>query len=79
MNKKHTAPHEMTNDEFLEEIKQECENNEEFREEIKEITRIFIRAILIIRAIVKGYPNFENSEDIKNEIKSTINENQKHN
>lgn len=69
MTKKDTAPHEMTNAEFLEKIKQECENNEEFREEIKEITRIFIRAIVIIRAIVKGYPNFENREDFENEIK----------
>lgn len=71
MNKKYTEHNEMTEEEFLEEIKQECENNEEFREEIKEITRIFIRAIVIIRAIV--------SEEFKNEIESTINENQKHN
>lgn len=73
MNKKYTEPNEMTNDEFLEEIKQECENNEEFREEINEITGIFIRAIK------KGYPNFENGEEFRNEIKPTINENQKHN
>lgn len=63
MNKKNTEHHEMTNDEFLEIIKQECENDEEFKEEIKEITRIFIRAI------AKGYPNFENREDFENEIK----------
>jgi hypothetical protein len=63
----------MTNDEFLEEIKQECENNEEFREEINEITGIFIRAI------AKGYLNFEDNEENENEIKTIINENQKHN
>ena len=53
MNKKHTAPHEMTNAEFLEKIKQECENNEELREEVSEITGIFLRAII----------NYLNSED----------------
>ena len=37
--------------------------DEEFKEEIKEITGIFIRAI------AKGYPNFENREDFENEIK----------
>ena len=63
MNKKHTAPHEMTNAEFLEQIKQECENDEEFKEEINEIAGIFIRAI------AKGYPNFENRDDFENEIK----------
>lgn len=46
MNKKHTASHEMTNAEFLEKIKQECENNEELREEVSEITGIFLRAII---------------------------------
>lgn len=53
----------MTNAEFLEKIKQECENDEEFKEEIKEITGIFIRAI------AKGYPNFENKDELENEIK----------
>lgn len=79
MNKKYTEHNEMTEKEFLEEIKRECENDEEFKEEIKYITRIFIRAIVIIRAIVKGYPNFENSEEFKNEIKPIITENQKYN
>lgn len=46
MNKKDTAPNEMTNAEFLEKIKQECENNEELREEVSEITGIFLRAII---------------------------------
>lgn len=63
MNEKYTEPNEMTDEEFLEEIKRECENDEEFKEEIKEITGIFIRAI------AKGYPNFENREDFENEIK----------
>ena len=63
MNEKYTEYNEMTNEDFLEEIKRECENGEEFKEEIKEITRIFIRAI------AKGYPNFENREDFENEIK----------
>lgn len=36
----------MTNDEILEKFKQECENNEELREEVREITGIFLRAIL---------------------------------
>jgi hypothetical protein len=63
MNEKYTEHNEMTNAEFLEEIKCECENDEEFKEEIKEITGIFIRAI------AKGYPNFENREDFENEIK----------
>ena len=49
MNEKYTEHNEMTNAEFL--------------EEIKEITGIFIRAI------AKGYPNFENREDFENEIK----------
>lgn len=61
MNEKYTATHEMTNAEFLEQI--ECENDEEFKEEIKEITGIFIRAI------AKGYPNFENKDELENEIK----------
>ena len=63
MNKKYTAPHEMTNAEFQEKLKQECENDEEFKEEINEITGIFIRAI------AKGYPNFENKDELENEIK----------
>lgn len=53
----------MTEEDFLEEIKRECENDEEFKEEIKEITNIFIRAI------AKGYPNFENKDEFENEIK----------
>lgn len=36
----------MTNDEILEKIKQECENNVELREEVREITGIFLRAII---------------------------------
>lgn len=44
---------EMTNAEFLEKIKQECENNEELREEVSEITGIFLRAII----------NYLNSEE----------------
>lgn len=68
MDKKNNEYHEMTNDEFLKEIKRECENNEEFREEINEITGIFIRAI------AKGYPNFEDNEEDENEIKTIINE-----
>lgn len=63
MNKKYTEPNEMTNAEFLEKIKQECENNEELKEEINEITGIFIRAI------AKGYLNFEDGEEIENESK----------
>lgn len=63
MNEKYTATHEMTNAEFLEEIKRECENDEEFKEEINEIAGIFIRAI------AKGYPNFENKDELENEIK----------
>lgn len=46
MENNHTTPHEITNDEILEKIKQECENNEELREEVREITGIFIRAII---------------------------------
>lgn len=63
MNKKYTEPNEMTHEEFLKKIKQECENDEELKEEINEITDIFIRAI------AKGYPNFENKDDLENEIK----------
>ena len=33
---------EMTQYDFLEEIKRECENDEEFKEEINEIAGIFI-------------------------------------
>ncbi len=36
----------MTNAEYQEKIKQECENNEELREEIIEIVGIFLRAIV---------------------------------
>ncbi len=54
---------EMTQEDFLEEIKRECENDEEFKEEINEIAGIFIRAI------AKGYPNFENKDELENEIK----------
>lgn len=46
MENNHTTPHEMTNAEFLEKIKQECENDEELKEEIREITGIFLRAIV---------------------------------
>ena len=54
---------EMTEENFLEEIKRECENDEEFKEEINEIAGIFIRAI------AKGYPNFENKDELENEFK----------
>ena len=54
---------EMTNAEFERKLRQECENNEELREEINEITGIFRRAI------AKGYPNFENKDELENEIK----------
>ncbi len=60
---KDTAPHEMTNAQFQEKLKQECENNEELREEINEIIGIFRRAI------AKSYPNFENREVIEDESK----------
>lgn len=53
----------MTEENFLEEIKRECDNDEEFKEEINEIAGIFIRAI------AKGYPNFENKDELENEIK----------
>lgn len=56
MNEKYTEPNEMTEEDFLKEIKQKCENDEEFREEINEITGIFIRAI------AKGYLNFEDED-----------------
>lgn len=46
MTKKDTEPNEMTNAEFIEKIKQECENNEELRKEVSEITCIFLRAII---------------------------------
>lgn len=59
MNKKN----EMTEENFLEEIKRECDNDEEFKEEINEIAGIFIRAI------AKGHPNFENKDELENEIK----------
>lgn len=59
MNKKN----EMIEEDFSEEIKRECENDEEFKEEINEIAGIFIRAI------AKGYPNFENKDEFENEIK----------
>ena len=44
---------DMTNAEFQEMLKQECENSEELREEINEIKDIFRRAII----------NYLNSED----------------
>ncbi len=53
---------DMTNAEFEEKLRQECENNEELREEINEITGIFRRAI------AKGYPNFDNRDEFYNEI-----------
>lgn len=53
----------MTKEDFSEEIKRKCENDEEFKEEINEIAGIFIRAI------AKGYPNFENKDELENEIK----------
>lgn len=46
MTKKDTELHEMTNTEFEEKLKQECESNEELREEVSEITGIFLRAII---------------------------------
>lgn len=46
MENNHTTPHEITNDEILEKIKQECENNEELREAVNEITGIFLSAII---------------------------------
>lgn len=61
MTKKDTEPNEMTNDEFMEKLKQECENNEELREEVKEITGIFIRALI-------KYLNSEDCEVIENDL-----------
>lgn len=52
----------MTNAEFEEKLRQECENNEELREEINEITGIFRRAI------AKAYPNFANRDEFDKEI-----------
>ena len=46
MENNHTTPHEMTNAEFLEKIKQECENDEELKEAVNEITGISLRAII---------------------------------
>lgn len=46
MTKKDTELHEMTNAEFLEKLKQECESNEELRKEVKEVTGIFLRALI---------------------------------
>jgi hypothetical protein len=61
MTKKDTEPNEMTNAEFLEKLKQECENNEELREEVKEITGIFLRAII-------EYVNSEDREVIEDDL-----------
>lgn len=61
MTKKDTEPNEMTNVEFLEKIKQECENNEELRKEVSEITCIFLRAII-------KYLNSEDCEVIENDL-----------
>lgn len=46
MENNHTTPHEMTNAEFMEKIKQECENDEELKEAVNEITGIFLSAII---------------------------------
>ena len=48
--------------EYEEKLKQECENNEELREEVKEITGIFLRAII-------KYLNSEDCEVVENESK----------
>lgn len=48
--------------EYEEKLKQECENNEELREEVKEITGIFLRAII-------KYLNSEDCEVAENESK----------
>lgn len=61
MAKKDTELHEMTNDEFLEKIRQECENDEELRKEVSEITCIFLRAII-------KYLNSEDCEVIENDL-----------
>ena len=66
MLKKDTAPHEMTNAEFQEKLKQECKNNEELREETNEIKGI------IRRAIAKGYPNFDNRDEFYDEIDNML-------
>lgn len=63
MNEKNTAYYEMTNDEFMEKFKQECESNEELREEVKEITGIFIRALI-------EYLNSEDYEAFKDDSES---------
>lgn len=52
----------MTNDDPIEKLKKECENNEELREEVKEITGIFLRAII-------KYVNPEDCEAVENETK----------
>lgn len=59
--KKDTELNEMTNAEFIEKIKQECENNEELRKEVSEITGIFLRAII-------KYLNSENCEVIEDDL-----------
>lgn len=46
MENNHTTPHEMTNAEFMEKIKQECENDEELKEAVNAITGIFLSAII---------------------------------
>lgn len=46
MENNHTTPHEITNAEFMEKIKQECENDEELKEAVNEITGIFLSAII---------------------------------
>lgn len=61
MENNHTTPHEMTNDEFMEKLKQECENDEELRKEVSEITGIFLRAII-------KYLNSENCEVIEDDL-----------
>lgn len=61
MTKKDTEPNEMTNAEFIEKIKKECENNEELRKEVSEITCIFLRAII-------KYLNSEDCEVIENDL-----------
>lgn len=61
MTKKDTELNEMTNAEFIEKIKQECENNEELRKEVSEITCIFLRAII-------KYLNSEDCEVIEDDL-----------
>lgn len=65
MNKKNTAYHEMTNDDFMEKLKQECESNEELREEVKEIKGIFIRALI-------EYLNSEDYEAFKMDMTQSM-------